>query len=242
MKDFLLETFPNPERIGCPHEQVLQALAEGHLPADETVRFHVGSCSECYAEYRHYRQDWIQQPQAVTGQTRLPKRSETAPTVSGSRSGLGATARMSVAASLLIVLSASYVAYRHLHLVPPHPSEVTLSTPVDATVDLFDNGTSRGAGAEAMPLERVSLPAAIVHLSVILPRFSEAGSYTVNVASDKRGTHLVATGTGDAIEQSQGKVSVHVALDLRAAKPGDYFLATVRGTDNGTYYYPLKIK
>jgi len=32
-----------------------------------------------------------------------------------------------------------------------------------------------------------------------------------------------------------------VTLDLRAAKPGAYFLATVRGADNGMYYYPLKI-
>jgi hypothetical protein len=30
-------------------------------------------------------------------------------------------------------------------------------------------------------------------------------------------------------------------LDLRAAKAGMYFLATVRNADNGVYYYPLKI-
>ncbi|MEA2259714.1 MAG: hypothetical protein QOJ51_2539, partial [Acidobacteriaceae bacterium] len=39
-----------------------------------------------------------------------------------------------------------------------------------------------------------------------------------------------------------GRVGVNVILDLRAAKPGAYFLATVRGADNGMYYYPLKIK
>jgi hypothetical protein len=32
-----------------------------------------------------------------------------------------------------------------------------------------------------------------------------------------------------------------VTLDLRTAQAGEYFLATVRGADNGTYYYPLKI-
>jgi hypothetical protein len=90
-------------------------------------------------------------------------------------------------------------------------------------------------------LVEVSLPAAIVHLSVVLPRFSEAGSYNVNVSTDKTGNHIIATGAGNAVERNGGKVSVNVTLDLRDAKPGAYFLATVRGTDNGTYYYPLKI-
>lgn len=243
MKDFLLETFPNPERIGCPYEKVLQALAEGQLPADETVRFHVGSCSECYAEYRHYRQDWLEEQQARTAGTDPLDTPATPSTVRGIRRGSnwGPITRMSVAASLLIVCSASYVAYSHFHLAPP-PVDVASSAPVDATVDLFSNGTSRGTEAEAMPLQQVSLPAVIVHLSVVLPRFSETGSYTVNVASDKHGAQLVATGTGEATERNEGKVTVSVALDLRAAKPGDYFLAIVRGTDNGTYYYPLKIK
>jgi hypothetical protein len=31
-------------------------------------------------------------------------------------------------------------------------------------------------------------------------------------------------------------------LDLRSAKEGSYFLATVRDQDSGTYYYPLTVK
>ncbi len=46
-------------------------------------------------------------------------------------------------------------------------------------------------------------------------------------------------GIGDAIDKDD-RVSVQVTLDLRSAKPGSYFLATVRGADNGTYYYPLQ--
>ena len=43
------------------------------------------------------------------------------------------------------------------------------------------------------------------------------------------------------LDSDQGKVTLNVALDLRAAKTGAYFLATIRGADNGTYYYPLKV-
>jgi hypothetical protein len=41
--------------------------------------------------------------------------------------------------------------------------------------------------------------------------------------------------------RTPGNTEVKVVLDLRPAKAGMYFLATVRGADNGIYYYPLKI-
>ena len=58
LNDFLLEAFPNPERKGCPDEKTLRAFAEDRLPPGSPTLQHVASCSECYAEYRHYRQDW----------------------------------------------------------------------------------------------------------------------------------------------------------------------------------------
>ena len=65
MKDFLRETFPNPERKGCPEEDVLQALAEDRISPNDPALLHVGSCSECYAEYLHLRQD-VQEALAST--------------------------------------------------------------------------------------------------------------------------------------------------------------------------------
>ena len=111
---------------------------------------------------------------------------------------------------------------------------------VDANVDLFTAGTVRGEGDTTNALSEVSLPAAVVKLSVTLPRFSQSGRYEVLVSRDKSGSDVVAEGTGDAIETA-GKVTVAVILDLRAAKTGSYFLATVRGSDNGMYYYPVQI-
>jgi hypothetical protein len=137
--------------------------------------------------------------------------------------------------------SGGYLAFKHYHSAEAPGVQVASSRPVNATVDLFNSGTLRGATDDTSPLQEVSLPTSIVRLSVILPRFSETGSYSVNVSKDKTGSQIIATGAGDAIQKDEGKVLVNVTLDLRAAKPGAYFLATVRGTDNGTYYYPLKI-
>ena len=55
MKDFFLEANPNPERIGCPEERTLRALAEGRLPASHPARLHLASCSECFAEFRGFK-------------------------------------------------------------------------------------------------------------------------------------------------------------------------------------------
>ena len=57
MKDFLREQFPNPERKGCPDEDVLQALAEDRIAPNDPALLHVGSCSECYTEYLHLRRE-----------------------------------------------------------------------------------------------------------------------------------------------------------------------------------------
>ena len=244
MKDFLLETFPNPDRKGCPEDKTLEALAEDRLPSDTSVRLHVGSCSECYAEYRHYRLDWeeARATEAAKGvATADPtdlQRVSSNPLHQALRSR---SIPFALAASMIVMCGSGYIAFKHYHPGDFSKSQIADAHPINATLDLFNNGTLRGADDEALPLREVSLPAAVVHLSVILPRFSDTGRYSVSVSKDRDGSRIVATGTGTASSMDDGKVSVNVTLDLRNASSGAYFLATVRGTDNGAYYYPLKV-
>jgi hypothetical protein len=235
MKDFLLEAFPNPERKGCPDENTLKALAEDRLPANDPVRLHLGSCSECYAEYRHYRQDWEESKHGESLSQIEEPVTKTLPISSRHRFRLP----LSIAAAVL-VMCGGVAGYRFQRTRQVAGVQMASSKPVSATVDLFNAPTLRGVEDDPAPLEEVSLPAAVVQLSITLPRFSQSGQYEVAVSKDRVGKQLVAKGAGTAIE-SDGKVSVRVTLDLRAAKAGAYFLATVRGSDNGTYYYPLKV-
>ncbi len=218
IKDYFLETNPNPERKGCPDEETLQGLAEDRLPASHPARLHLASCSECFAEYRGYRFAW------QDAQKKRPK-----------------LARWAIAAGLAVACGGSFWAVEH-HLAQrsAEPVQVASSRPVDASVDLLDAGTVRGADDDATPIQQVTLPAAVVRLSVTLPRFSQVGLYEIRVSKDKEGSDIVAHGTGEALD-SAGNAVVKVMLDLRAAKAGMYFLATIRGADNGVYYYPLKI-
>jgi len=234
LNDFLLEAFPNPERKGCPDEETLRAFAEDRLPPGNPTLQHVSSCSECYAEYRHYRQDWkdarLQLP-AVS----IPRQ----PVAAGWK-----VRPWAIAAGILFLAgSGLFVAKQyHDHAQPEGAPAVSNAGPVAANVDLFNAVTVRGGENEdaPKPLEEVSLPSSVVNLHVTLPRFSESGPYRIVVAKDRAGTNIVAHGLGNAVDVG-GKVSVMVTLDLRNAVPGMYFLATVRGSDNGTYYYPLKV-
>lgn len=242
MKDFLLETFPNPDRKGCPDEKTIQAIAEDRSPLTEAVGMHIGSCSECYAEYRNFRKDWeesVDETPAPLKPVEIP-RITVAPQRAHSR-----LVAMGIAASLLVICSGGYVLYRGSN----HTEQVAMtahssgSQPVSARVDLFESGTLRGGDEESLtPLNQVTLPASVVHLSVVLPRFSDKGTYRLNVSTDKQGKNVIASATGEAVQSDGEKITLPVTLDLRDAKAGAYFLATVRGTDNGTYYYPLQIR
>ena len=97
-------------------------------------------------------------------------------------------------------------------------SELASVEPVNISVDLFNSGTVRGSGDDTTPLREVSLPSSIVHLALVLPRFSDPGRYLVNVSRDKSGRQIVASRSGNAVEEDGGKVLVKVTLDLRAAK------------------------
>ena len=236
MREFLSEGFPNPGRRGCPDEDTLRLLARDPFSVNESVRTHIGSCSECFSEYQHFRQDWLESKSAHSS-IAAPSSSAIPYPASRPSKRWPAIAPWALAASFLIG-SVAFFVVEHRQTAQSLQSSLA---PVSATVDLVNSGTVRGpAGEDAVPLKEVSLPATIVHLSVILPRFSEAGRYDVLVSKDKAGSDVIAMGAGKT-QENGGKTAIDVTLDLRSAAPGAYFLGTVRGSDHGAYYYPLEV-
>jgi len=111
--------------------------------------------------------------------------------------------------------------------------------PIPETVDLWNAATYRGQ--QPGQLQSVELPAARVHLTIILPRFSLPGRYLVAVTRDQDGNGVLAEGVAPtAASEAQQKLSVD--LDLRTVKAGAYFLSTTREHDQAAYYYPLQVK
>ena len=222
IRQFFLEANPNPERQGCPDEKTLRDIAENRLPADHPARLHLASCSPCFAEFRSFK---VQ--------------------VENARSSRRRNLVWAIAACLLLAVG---IYGSSLLFKKSEPSVVKSGTPkpagelaaVDRTIDLFNHGTVRGGG-EPNPLDAVSLPSTLVHLRLILPRFSDPGNYVVAVSKDRAGAAIVARGSGKTVADGP-RLFLDVALDLRGATVGSYFLATVRESDNGTYYYPLNVQ
>jgi hypothetical protein len=85
------------------------------------------------------------------------------------------------------------------------------------------------------------LPAALVKVTIILPRFSRPGQYMVAVTHDQSVNDPLAHGAA-AANGGGDREEVSVDLDLRKSQPGAYFLSTTHEQDQASYYYPLQIK
>lgn len=136
-----------------------------------------------------------------------------------------------------VVLAAALAGWFHLR--QNRQETMAFANPVTKTVDLWNAGTNRGE--QPRQLKSVELPAAIVRLTVILPRFSPSGQYLIAVTRKEDGTGVVAEGLAPTVASGQQE-KVSVALDLRNAKAGAYFLSTTHEQDQAAYYYPLQIK
>lgn len=110
---------------------------------------------------------------------------------------------------------------------------------IPQTVNLWNAGTFRGV--QPGQLKTVLLPAALVKLTIILPRYSEAGRYDVAVTRDQAGHDILAHANA-AATGTRDREEVSVYLDLRRSRPGFYFLSTTYEQDQASYYYPLQIR
>jgi hypothetical protein len=124
-------------------------------------------------------------------------------------------------------------------LRPNPPRPVPDGAAVQVTVDLWNAGTLRGN--QPSPLQSVTLPAAFVRVTIILPRYSESGRYVVAVTHDRTGSDLLARGSATALGTGD-REEVSIDLDLRKTQPGAYFLESTDEEDQASYYYPLQIK
>ena len=118
-------------------------------------------------------------------------------------------------------------------------SPSTNTVVIAQTVNLWDSGTVRGE--QPGQLEAVSLPAALVRVTIVLPRHSAPGLYLVAITRDQNGNGIVAEGTATTVATGDQQ-RITIDLDLRKTKAGPYFLSTTHEQDQAAYYYPLEIK
>jgi hypothetical protein len=213
-----LAAYPNPKRIGCPGSQVLKKVANTRPPFQHPAYQHVAECSPCLGEMLELRSEYVRRQ-------RNKKR----------------WMWIGVAAAAILIVAAVTANSRFHSGQVTYPA-VSISGQVaviDKTINLWDRDALRG-GEQPAQLEAVLLPAAVVRIRVILPRFSESGQYTIAVTRDKNETNVLAKGAGQVVADGPREI-VTVTLDLRKTPVGSYFLQTTRDQDEASYFYPLKI-
>jgi hypothetical protein len=140
-----------------------------------------------------------------------------------------------VAGSCAILVTAVLVGIYTTRHTPTTDNAIAVSQ----TVDLWDAGTVRGE--HPGQLQAVSLPAAHINLTIVLPRHSTPGQYLVAITRDQNGNGLIAEGLART-SRTGDKEEITTSIDLSKAQAGRYFLSTTHEKDQAAYYYPLQVK
>jgi hypothetical protein len=196
------EANPNPERIGCPSDDVLTALARRERPMSDPGYEHLARCSNCYRAMRARQQ-------ATTAMTAAHRRRVFR--------WLGAVA------TLVIVCVATWL-FVQRGGERRRPSDLELQ----ARLDLRGYGVVRSTPdqPEQQPLR---LRRGRLRLTLLLPVGFESGEYDLQLLDSDMQSRVSATGKADIRSYV---TTLETNLDLRALSAGSYRLALRRRGEN----------
>lgn len=168
----ILNNFPNPNRVGCPGDARVRAVAARNAIVEDDDWQHVTHCSECYREF-------------LTAKEELR------------RSGRRAKTLGLIGGTVLLSLVATFAGYRYSGRVMG--GRETAATYVPATLNLHDISEVRGS-EQPVQREIPTLSRRALELTVTLPFASEAGAYQFEL-TDAAG-HIIRRGAADAVIQN----------------------------------------
>jgi hypothetical protein len=201
LRQAALSNNPNPDRIGCPDQKTLEAVARRQVPMMDPVIDHVWQCSPCAQEVLRLR--------ATAGRKK--------------RYWLTAGG---IAAAVAVV---SIALVRQSPAPPPRSATTETAPPapaapspqvLTATLDLRPFSPTRGARKQDGPA--LELKREIVALTLYLPVGLEEGRYDLRVMDDQFQKHLTQTVSAT---MSDHIVKIDTSLDLRSLPSGRYILA-----------------
>jgi hypothetical protein len=163
---FFSTAFPNPNREGCPGQDVLRAIAFRKFERQKAKEWddHLSHCSPCFNEYMAFREE-------------------------ARRSARVRMVAVAVAAAIVVIVGAIWLVYRSLG--PYRGTNVTYQANL---LDLRERSALRGAEANPnrIPIE---LPRGALALSIYLPTGSEPGKYEVEIVEEPGKPLISAEGT-----------------------------------------------
>ncbi|MGA8597945.1 MAG: hypothetical protein WB676_24785 [Bryobacteraceae bacterium] len=215
IEEILLHGFPNPERVGCPPPETIQALGERRIGRDDPAWSHIWHCSPCFADFKKIRDNRLAE---IEGAEKRAARKH--------KLSIWSAAAVGCACLIAVI----FISVNHLRatIVP---------------IDLTNAPTYRGETQDDGPV-LATLPKKLDELHVTLPLLSPPGQYVLAILKSRSENAAIALGSATAVGNGP-KVTLVIKLDLSAAKPGRYYLATRReeqGQETAAYYYPVLIR
>lgn len=215
-----LHAYPNPERIGCPGDEITRKIAQKKLPVDHPALEHIAHCSPCFRDIRNFQAEWARSRARV---------------------------RMAVAATVVAVLTAGLM---YLALRPPwktNPGTVARverarpeqGAPEQACQNAVLNfetlSRERGAAEKApQPLELQRIPRGLLSLSMYLPKGSEPGEYQVALLRSKSDETPLASASGIARIEN-GLTVLTISIDCSRVGAGTYVIAFRHDSESWRY-------
>ena len=228
LQEAILRNYPNPDRIGCPDQQVLRTVAARRLPYEDSEWQHNTHCSPCY-------QDFLQDRAAVLDSKRNRRRFAIA--------GLAIAAAAIIAVIWLARLSPAPKVPSTAGTKTPGQSSPTAPTGQTLTAVLnMQASPTRGADTkspEATDLQKLPRRR-VASLLIYLPFGSEPGAYTVQMLRDTPERGVAAAFSGSA-EIRDGLTVLTISPDISTFASGTYIFAVSRvGGDPWTCRVELK--
>lgn len=221
-RTYLSESFPNPERQGCPPDSALRSLALNPNQGEPPVTEHLASCSPCFVRYSELLAELKSQRAAEEKWSwkRLSAWPKTHPVLTGAL----------VACAAIIAIVAGILFNRvhqpnsppvEVHNSPGHePAVKQVAVYSPFSIDLSKVSPIRGSQNPSTESLRVRVPNSPLDLTLILPLGSEERAYRLTL---KDGTKTVWSKTVQA-HLSNGQVLVRFEVDLTQLAAGHYEL------------------
>jgi hypothetical protein len=230
LQEYVLEHYPNPQRIGCLDHDTLFTFVEapGKLDLADPKYLHIFKCAECTRELMELR---------CIRAGLLQQTSTSSPNTPARHRGFFHNWKWRIAA---ITASVFAVTIPFAVKWKIHSSQTSGNANAeDAVAETIDlGGVSLASPEEASHEHPGSLPRRLVNLRLVLPWGAPSGIYRVTVAKEMSTGSVLAEGFAYTVVQS-AKTELHVKLNLRHGGTGSYFLGAVCEGGRASYFYPL---
>jgi hypothetical protein len=219
-RDYVSSAYPNPDRVGCPGRESLEAFARQISALDENALDHLMTCSACFIEYHAVLKAWKQKRTATIGTL--------------------------IAATLALIVIAGVLISRHYGAAPAivpenQPVEVAQESIRRALIDLRPLEKVRGGvpNKSGNNLSRPVLDRAKLLVTIQLPTGSPEGRYVFQLL-DSNGTPVLET-SGQAVIKDY-VTTAEAPFDLLTVSTGRFTLTVRRTVEVVTAPYTVEVR